>query len=129
MKKDAYYFSHDSNARNDLKIKALIRNYGFQGYGRFWVIVEILREQSHYKLMLDDDTYETLAEELRLNPDEAKTFIKDCIIKYKLFDSDGECFWSNSLLQRMEKMNNIREKRIEAGKRSAEARLKKKEAQ
>ena len=126
MKKDAYYFSHDSNARNDIKIKALIRNYGLEGYGRFWVIIELLREQSDYQLQLDEFTYETLAEELRTGTDQVENFIDNCIYKYKLFETNGESFWSASLLTRMDKMNKIREKRIEAGKRSAEARLKKK---
>jgi hypothetical protein len=127
MNKDAYYFSHDSNSRNDLKIKSLIRNSGFEGYGRFWVIIEILREQTEYKLSHDTETYETLAEELRITHDEAKAFVELCIKRYKLLTSDGECFYSESLIRRMEKMNNIRERRKEAGKRSAEARLKKKE--
>ena len=40
MPKDTFYFSHDYNARNDEKIKRLIRKHGMQGYGVFWSIVE-----------------------------------------------------------------------------------------
>ena len=48
--KDAYYFSHDSNARNDEKIMAMRSVYGLPGYAMYFMIVEILREQSNYKI-------------------------------------------------------------------------------
>jgi hypothetical protein len=129
MNKDAYYFSHDYNARNDIKIKALRRKYGMEGYGRWWVTVELLREQSEFKLPLDEFIFETLAEEYGTTSEEAKTFILDCCDKFNLFVHDSEYFWSQSLLIRMERMQNIREKRAEAGRRSAEARQKKKDNQ
>jgi hypothetical protein len=127
MNKDAYYFSHDYNARNDIKIKALRRKYGMEGYGRWWVTVELLREQSEFKLPLDEFIFETLAEEYTTTTEEAKTFILDCCDRFNLFVHDSEYFWSQSLLIRMERMQNIREKRAEAGRRSAEARQKKKD--
>jgi hypothetical protein len=126
MNKDAYYFSHDYNARNDIKIKALRRIYGLEGYGRYWVTVELLREQSDYKLQLDEFIFETLAEEYGTNPNESEEFIRDCCNRFRLFNSDGEYFWSDSLIARMEQMNKVRQKKIEAGKRSAEARQQKK---
>ena len=129
MNKDAYYFSHDYNARNDIKIKALRRVYGMAGYGRWWVTIELLREQSEFKLPLDEFIFETLAEEYSTTIEEAKQFIQDCCNKFKLFVHDSEYFWSESLLIRMERMQNIREKRAEAGRRSAEARQRKKDAQ
>ena len=51
-KKDAYYFSHDSNSRNDVKIIKLRREMGMEGYGIFWCLIEILRESSDYKISL-----------------------------------------------------------------------------
>ena len=33
MKKDAYYFSHDSNAQDDPKCMLLIDQLGMEGYG------------------------------------------------------------------------------------------------
>lgn len=46
--KDAYFFSHDCNARNDPKILALRSVYGAEGYGVYFMLVEILREQPEY---------------------------------------------------------------------------------
>ena len=48
MSKDAYYFPHDSNARHDPKIVAMTAVYGMAGYGYYWAIIEILREQKDY---------------------------------------------------------------------------------
>lgn len=51
-KKDAYYFSHDSNAKDDFKCMLLIEEIGLEGYGIFWILVETLREQESYKYPL-----------------------------------------------------------------------------
>ena len=50
MTKDAYYFPHDSNARHDPKIMALIAELSPLGYAYFFMLIEILREQSNYSL-------------------------------------------------------------------------------
>ena len=42
MAKDAYYFSHDANARLDPKNQAMICKYGMAGYGMYWIIIEML---------------------------------------------------------------------------------------
>ena len=52
MKKDAYYFSHDSNAKDDPKCMLLIEELQLEGYGIYWVLVEILREQPDFKYPL-----------------------------------------------------------------------------
>lgn len=42
MKKDTFYFSHDYNAANDVKILFLRQQLGMEGYGIFWYLVEQL---------------------------------------------------------------------------------------
>jgi hypothetical protein len=61
MKKDAYYFPHFSNARNDSKLVKLRRVMGIEGYGMYFLILEVLREQTDFKLPisnLEDLAYE-----------------------------------------------------------------------
>ncbi|MDK2952008.1 MAG: hypothetical protein PWQ77_1673 [Kosmotogales bacterium] len=116
--KDAYYFSHDSNARNDPKILSLTLKYGVAGYGMFWILLENMRESENYKLEHKQYIYNSLAYQMHVTGEEVETFIKDCIDEFELFKSDGEFFWSESLLKRMDKFNDIREKR----KKAAEAR-------
>jgi hypothetical protein len=44
MKNDIPYFSHDNNARNHPKMRILITEYGYEGYGRFWALNERIAE-------------------------------------------------------------------------------------
>ena len=40
-KKDAYYFSHYSNAKDDFKCMLLIEELGLEGYGIFWIYEQV----------------------------------------------------------------------------------------
>ena len=105
MAKDAYYFSHDSNAKDDPKCVMLIEQLGLEGYGIFWVLVETLRDQPEYKYPLAlipalARRYNTTAEK-----------IKTVVMNYALFDVENdEFFYSNSLNRRMEKREALSEK-------------------
>lgn len=114
MAKDAYYFSHDSNARSDPKVLAMRAAYGTEGYGRFWILIEILREQDEYKLRKTKFIWHTLAQEMQCTVEEIRTFISLCIKEYELLDEDETHIWSNSLLRRMKYLDDIREKRRDA---------------
>lgn len=57
MAKETYYFSHDSNAITDTKILNIRADYGLEGYGLFWAIIEMLRNKEKYKLELSKNTY------------------------------------------------------------------------
>ena len=97
MTKDAYYFSHDANARHDPKMIRLRSKLGMEGVGIFWCIVEMLRESGDYKLSLND--CDGIAYGLHCRVAIAEAVVKD----FDLFEIDGDKFWSNTLLQRMEK--------------------------
>lgn len=117
--KDAYYFSHDNNARNDPKILAMRNVYKSEGYGWFWIIIEILREQEGYKLKINNKhIFAALAMQMQCDVDTAKKFVMDCINEFELFETDGEYFWSNSLIRRMAQF----EEKSKKAKKAAEAR-------
>src|SRR5690625_502978 len=102
MTKEAYYFSHDSNARQDPKILEMMSVYDTEGYGWYRILVEMMREQSDYTLNMQGKyTYNALAMQMHCTSDACKQFVDDCINEFGLFDSDGKYFWSNSLLRRM----------------------------
>ena len=70
MTKDAYYFPHDSNAKDDPKCVLLIEQLGLEGYGIFWVLIETLRDQPEYKYPLQllpalARRYNTTAEKMK----------------------------------------------------------------
>ena len=117
MSKDAYYFSHDSNARNDQRIMKIRMKYGMEGYGIYFGIIEILREQEDYTLTFDD--LESISFDLRVDIEK----IEEIVSNYNLFVIEGmSSFYSKSLTRRMERMEVIREKRSIAGKISGIAR-------
>ena len=105
MAKDAYYFSHDSNAKDDPKCVLLIEQLGLEGYGIFWVLIETLRDQPDYKYPLElipalSRRYNTTAEKM-----------KTVVLQYNLFSvtEEGEFFFSESLNNRMESLSLFRE--------------------
>lgn len=114
--KDSYYFSHDSNARNDLKIIAMRRKLGYNGYGLYWCIIENLREQANYKMKLS--CIDDIAFNLGVEPD----LINDIIKSYDLFKIEGDSFWSESLIRRMALYNETKSRLSQAGKKGMDAR-------
>lgn len=117
MAKDAYYFSHDSNAKDDPKCMLLIEELQLEGYGIYWVLIETLREQENYKYPLK--MIPVLARKFLTTKEKMLTVINN----YELFViENGEFFYSESLNRRMGIMNNKREQARLAGKKSGEAR-------
>lgn len=116
MPKDARYFKHDSNARSDPKIRALINKYGVEGYGRFWIIIELLRESDGYKFNDKSYVWQTLAEEFKCEAEEAKSFVEDLSSSFELLEKDNGCYYSMPFLSRMQVLDDLRNKRVKAGK-------------
>jgi hypothetical protein len=119
MSKEAYYFSHDANARHDPKILALRSIYGIQGYGIYWVIIEMLREQEDYQLPKKEYIYNAIAMQVQCKDfakEDAKQFVQDCINEFDLLHENNDFIYAKSLLKRMEKKNDLSEKRRAAAK-------------
>lgn len=112
-KKDTYYFSHDSNAITDTKILNMRADYTLEGYGLYWCIIEMMRNEEKYRLELSSNTYRAI-KALTATTIDIEKYIYDCINEYKLFKTDEKCFWSESLLRRMklveEKSERARQK-------------------
>lgn len=60
---------------------------------------------------------------------DVEKYLQDCINEYTdsesengLFNTDNKCFWSASLLRRMEKYETLKEKRSQAGKKAMQNR-------
>ena len=122
--KDSYYFSHDGNARNDPKIKAMRKKHKMMGYGIYWVIIEMMRESEDYTLPLKEYIFDAIAEETGKDVSFIKHYIEECVEQFELFKRTDDCIYSESLLNRMAKKDEITEMRRRAGLASAEARRK-----
>ena len=115
MAKETYYFSHDSNAITDTKILNMRADYGLEGYGLYWAIIEMLRNEESYKLNLNKNTYRAIKILTNTNIDIEK-YIDDCIKDYGLFKREDDKFYSNSLLRRMLEYERKKEINRENGK-------------
>lgn len=119
QKKDAYYFYHDSNSRTDPKCRALIRKFGIAGYGVFWVIAEMLREESFFELPLNELTFDTIADETRLERGQIDEIYRFCIeVGLLVEDTEREIFWSWALKGRMIPLENKRLGSAKGGRKS-----------
>jgi hypothetical protein len=117
MKKDAYFFSHDSNSKDDPKCVMLIEQLGLEGYGIFWVLIETLRDQPDYKYPLS--LLPAIARRYNSTTQKVEAVVK----VYNLFKfTEDEFFFSRSLVNRMEIWETTRLKRSNAGKRGNEIR-------
>lgn len=97
MSKDTFYFSHDYNSRNDVKIKKLLSKHGMSGYGLFWAIIEELYNNTN---VLPTD-YDTISYDLRVD----KSLVKSVITEFDLFVFDGDFFGSMSVQKRLDERN------------------------
>ena len=99
--KDAFYFSHDSNASNDPKIIQMCSVYGAEGYGWYWMLIEMMREQHEYKIDISGKyAINSLAVRMYTNKDTLESFLDDCVNEFKLFVKEDGFIWSNALLRR-----------------------------
>lgn len=88
----------------------------------------MLRNEAKYKLPLNRTTYRAIKMQTGTTIDVEK-YLQDCINEYTdsesengLFNTDNKCFWSASLLRRMEKYETLKEKRSQAGKKAMQNR-------
>jgi hypothetical protein len=117
MSKDAYWFRHDCNARNDDKMVRLRRLHGIEGVGLYWCVIEALRETKTYKLPLD--SADDICYELRCGRN-----VFDALFACKLLKRNDKVYWSDSLLRRMRQLDGVREKRRESGRLGGQANAK-----
>lgn len=114
MGNDTRYFTHDQNARHDPKIKAMTKKYGMEGYGRYWVIIEHMRETTGFKLIDKPYVKQALADEMCCSVDSLNTFIQDCVEEYELFSQGEGYIYSESLIERMSYLKTAIKKKQDA---------------
>ncbi len=125
MSAKSHFFSHDFNARNNYKLLELRADYGWEGYGLFWAICEIVAENDK---PLPHDRVGAVSVALGVPKEFLAGFIKQCL-ELGLFVEKEAGVTSESLELRLDHKRDVIKKRSEAGKKSAEARQKRLDAQ
>lgn len=113
------YFSHDFHSRLDSKIVNMRIDWGAEGYGIYWMLVELLHEEPSHTLTCERNA---LAMRTQCDGDRVVQYVQDCISKYDLFiyDKESNSFTSHSVLERAK----VREEKSTKARKSAESRWK-----
>jgi hypothetical protein len=119
MKKSALYFPHDYNAASDEKMAAYLSQVGIEGYGIYWMLIELMHQAPDGKLskqFLKGIAYQIRADLNTLDRCYATA------IECGLFTSDDEKFWSDRVVRNKAELSEYRQKKSEAGRAGMQAR-------
>lgn len=130
MNKDAYYFSHDANARHDPKLVSFCLKRGIQGYAYFFMLIELLREQKDYILKKElkpclytlwgsyemNQTNNSHPNSTLYSPLIANEILQDLVNIGLIQENENGDIFSASLMERMSKLDQYRNRLSEAGK-------------
>lgn len=117
MTKYNKFFTHDSNAKDSPSMLRLIDEMGMEGYGAYWMLMEVLRDCDGFRF--PTRSVPALARRYGIDADK----LDEVINGYGLFDTDDDdCIHSADLDERMEAMSRVATDRRKAGEKSGEAR-------
>jgi len=121
---EGLYFPHFATARTNRKIKRLLRRYGPSGYGRYFMLLEMIVACSSYVYALFDEDWEIIVDELQFaDVEEARVFVQTCV-QWDLLQSDDNlsALHCRGLVRRMAARDKTRERLQRAGQASAQRR-------
>ena len=122
------YFRHNVNSRSDLSLSLVLDEFGAEGYGRYWLIIELLYMAEDQMIELSNLTKRSLASSWKCNLEEVDPFI-NYLVDLELMTIEGDMLYSNGVMKRVSLMRETKEeltnKRREAGRKGAEARWRK----
>ena len=109
LKKETFYFSHDYTARSDEKIKNLIYDFGYEGYGIYWSLIEELYQNANALRT----NYKRIAFDMRVDENTIKSIIEN----FDLFIVENEFFGSLSVQRRLDMRNDKSSKARESAQK------------
>ncbi len=117
IKEGMDYFPHDTDARNDLKLRKLRAMFGNDGYATYFILLENIYRQKQYKLdIIDDETLLILAEECKVDSDKFEKILSKCL-SLNLFDKElyenEKVLTSDAIKLRAEPIENNRARKRE----------------
>lgn len=101
------YINHKISNRSEYVFRKLIERKGAAAYGVYWYILEELYE-SGGKMLFEE--IEPISKVLCVRKD----FVVSVIKSFSLFQYDSESFWSNEVIEQIEKRQKLKDKRKEA---------------
>ena len=122
-KKETQWFSHEATTHTSAQMLAMMEKYKATGYGCWWILVEILRQQDDYRYDISKKySLNSLTRAMQISKAKVEQFIADCIHEYDLLQSDGEYIWSDALIERMQHLEEKKAILRENGRKGGLAR-------
>lgn len=106
-KKNADYFPHDADMRNDPKIRALRRKFGIKGYAVWNMMLEVLTDCDFFEYQWNRLNIELLAGDFDIDPKVLEEMVKYCQ-EVNLLTTDGDKIFTPKLKERFESLLNRR---------------------
>lgn len=113
MKDNTFYFQHDNNANQDEKILDLRSELGYEGYGIFWAILELLHQ--------NNGTLQMNSKRLAFALQVEEQLLSKVITDYDLFIIEDGIFYSERLLDQIKYRAAIVDKRRESGSKGGKS--------
>lgn len=102
-----HWFKHDSDARNDIKLKTLVFRMGKGSKADWWDFVEVLSDQPEARLA--KKFLDPVIEEIFEDKENWELFLSNCK-ELELLCEDDKFIWSNSLCDRLKTYEITKEK-------------------
>ncbi|MCP4372978.1 MAG: DUF4373 domain-containing protein [Deltaproteobacteria bacterium] len=110
------FFSHDVNASHDPKLIALIADYGMEGYGFYWIMIEMLHDQGGY-IKRFPKLADGIAHKIRSKPEAVLKQIEALLHDYELLLESASGIYSPRVLANLEFQKFMSDKKSEAGRK------------
>ena len=92
------YFSHDTNASDDIKCRRLIKRGGWAAYGRWWRLCEVLgRIDGHALKIANDDDLDIAADYLQFDSVSDMVEFFELLRNVGLIEPDAEFVYSKRM--------------------------------
>lgn len=114
------FFRHDSDMRNDIKVRALRRRFGNTGYAAWNYLLEVLTSSRNFEAVFDEINSELYADDFGIEKSELGEIL-NFMETVGLIRREGDRVWSEALKGRfedeMERQSALSEARAVAGRK------------
>ena len=107
---NAEYFTHDADMRNDVKIKALRKNFRHAGYAIWCFLLEVLSDSDFFEIEWNEINIELFSADFDISPEELRNIVNYCVNVGLLTLSDDGKLYSESQKRRFNPLISKREK-------------------
>ena len=103
----------------DDKLMILIARYGAEGYGLYWMILELLCKKDLHKIIDNEDTAEILSSQSKINDMQKVRELIDFMVCKDILQKMDDKLFSISLNCNLDEIQEAAEKRSEKARKAA----------